>query len=298
MPQRMFIHIVITLKLQSKNLDTLVEDIYSKLAPLSNGGALDLDDSLIEEFGESIKKALKTWAIPQRGGKTMLRMSNIGKPMRQLWFDLKNNKEEETSVSSYLPIKFLYGHLLEEVLLFLVRLSEHKVEDEQKEVKVSGIKGHIDCKIDGEVVDIKTASSYAFKKFKAGTLRDDDPFGYMAQLAGYEESEKTDGGGFLVINKETGELTLYRPEELDKPNVKIRIRDIKDSLMLDTPPKEYCYDPVSEGKSGNMKLPRECTYCKHKVSCYPDLRAFQYSKGLVYLTEVVNEPRVEEVYDY
>ena len=64
MPQRMFIHIVITLKLQSKNLDTLVEDIYSKLAPLSNGGALDLDDSLIEEFGESIKKALKTWAIP------------------------------------------------------------------------------------------------------------------------------------------------------------------------------------------------------------------------------------------
>jgi len=67
----------------------------------------------------------------------MLRMSNIGKPMRQLWFDLKNDKEEETSVSRYLPIKFLYGHLLEEVLLFLVRLSKHKVEDEQKEVKVS-----------------------------------------------------------------------------------------------------------------------------------------------------------------
>ena len=59
MPRRMFIHIVITLTLQSKNLDTLVEDIYSELAPLSNGGALDLGDSLIEELGESIKKALK-----------------------------------------------------------------------------------------------------------------------------------------------------------------------------------------------------------------------------------------------
>ena len=36
---------------------------------------------------------------------------------------------------------------------------------------------HIDCKIDGEVVDIKTASNYAYKKFSEQTLRDDDPFG-------------------------------------------------------------------------------------------------------------------------
>ena len=151
--------LVVTLKLQSKNLDTLVEDIYSKLAPLSNGGALDLDDSLIEEFGESIKKALKEWAIPQRSGKTMLRMSNIGKPMRQLWFDLKSDKKEETNISSYLPIKFLYGHMLEEVVLLLVKLSGHDVKDEQKEIEVDGVIGHIDCKIDGEVIDNKKVTT-------------------------------------------------------------------------------------------------------------------------------------------
>ena len=77
----------------------------------------------------------------------------------------------------------------------------------------------MDCKIDGEVIDIKSASGYAFQKFKNGTLADDDAFGYMAQLAGYEKAEGTTGGGFLAINKENGELALFKPQELDKPNI-------------------------------------------------------------------------------
>ena len=44
----------------------------------------------------------------------------------------------------------------------------------EKEVKVKGVQGHMDCVIDGEVIDIKTASGFAFKKFKDGTLREDD----------------------------------------------------------------------------------------------------------------------------
>ena len=48
-----------------------------------------------------------------------------------------------------------------------------------------------------------------------------DSFGYMAQLAGYEAAEGTDQGGFLAINKETGELWFFRPDELDKPDIKV-----------------------------------------------------------------------------
>jgi hypothetical protein len=118
----------------------------------------------------------------------------------------------------------------------------------------------------------------------------------MAQLAGYEEAEGTTNGGFLVINKESGELTLYQPEELDKPYAPKIIEDIKESLNNNEPP-EVCYEPIPEGKSGNMKLPKNCVYCNHKFKCYPDLRVFKYSKGLVYFTEIVNEPKVEEVLD-
>ena len=279
-----------------KKLENLVTDIYSALSPLTEGKALEVSDEDIDNFGEAIKDVVKHWATPKARDNNTLRMSNIGKPSRQLWYDLKYKREESSFEDSHLPIKFLYGHLLEEVLLFLVKMSGHKVEDEQKEVEVKGVKGHIDCKIDGEVIDIKTASGFAFNKFRNGTLREDDPFGYMAQLAGYEEAEGTTNGGFLVINKESGELTLYQPEELDKPYAPKIIEDIKESLNNNEPP-EVCYEPIPEGKSGNMKLPKNCVYCNHKFRCYPDLRVFKYSKGLVYFTEIVNEPKVEEVLD-
>jgi len=190
--------------------------------------------------------------------------------------------------------------LLEEIVLFLIKLSGHTVTNEQKEITVSGIKGHMDCVIDGEAVDIKTASGFAFKKFKDGTLAENDIFGYMAQLAGYEAAEGTSNGGFLALNKESGELALYKPDNFDKPNIKKKIRDVKAAVKLDKPPN-LCYNPIPDGKSGNMQLPRECVYCRHKFECHKDsnegkgLRVFKYSNGLRYLTQVPKVPNVIEV---
>jgi hypothetical protein len=282
-----------------KTLDTLVEDIYNKIGVLADGDHIDLDEDTIEQFGESMKEILYSWSHPEPRGKSTLRMSNIGKKERQLWFDMKSEGTPERMPPS-LFIKFLYGHLLEEIVLFLIKLSGHTVTSEQKEVTVSGIKGHMDCVIDGEVVDIKTASGFAFKKFKDGTLAENDIFGYMAQLAGYEAAEGTSNGGFLALNKESGELALYKPDNFDKPNIKKKIRDVKAAVKLDKPPN-LCYNPIPDGKSGNMQLPRECVYCRHKFECHKDsnegkgLRVFKYSNGLRYLTQVPKVPNVIEV---
>ena len=288
-------------KNKTKTLDTLVEDIYNKIGVLADGEHIDLDPDSIEQFGESMKEILYKWSHPEPRGDATLRMSNIGRKSRQLWFDMKSEGTPERMPPS-LFIKFLYGHLLEEIVIFLIKLSGHDVTDEQKEIKVSGIKGHMDCVIDGEVVDIKTASGYAFKKFKDGTLAENDMFGYMAQLAGYEQAQGTDKGGFLALNKESGELALYRPDNFDKPNIKKKITDIKKAVKLSTPP-ELCYSPVPDGKSGNMQLPRECTYCRHKFECHKDsnegkgLRVFKYSNGYRYLTKSPKIPNVIEVTD-
>jgi len=288
------------MKKKTKTLDTLVQDIYNKISVLGKGEHIDLDKDTIEQFGESMKEILYNWSHPEPRGNEKLRMSNIGRKSRQLWFDTRAEDTQSENIPAHVFIKFLYGHLLEEIVLFLIRLSGHTVTNEQKEVKVNGIKGHMDCVIDGEVVDIKTASSYAFKKFKDGTLAEQDTFGYLAQLAGYEAAEGTNNGGFLALNKESGELTLYRPDDFDKPNIKKRITDIKKLVKLETPP-ELCYNPIPEGKSGNMKLPRECTYCRHKFECHKDsnngqgLRVFKYSDGLRYFTQVPSEPKVIEV---
>ena len=282
-----------------KTLDTLVEDIYNKIGVLADGEHIDLDPDSIEQFGESMKEILYKWSHPEPRGDATLRMSNIGRKSRQLWFDMKSEGTPERMPPS-LFIKFLYGHLLEEIVIFLIKLSGHTVTDEQKEIKVSGIKGHMDCVIDGEVVDIKTASGFAFKKFKDGTLAEDDPFGYMAQLAGYESAEGTTHGGFLALNKESGELAMFKPDNFDKPNIKKKITDIKKAVKLATPP-DKCYDDEPDGKSGNMKLARGCTWCRFKHDCHKDandgkgLRVFKYSTGYRYLTQVPKVPNVIEV---
>lgn len=287
--------------MNSSNLNSnIVEDIYRQIDKL-NDGPLDISEDLIEEFGEAIKDVIRSWSVPQQRDGFTLRMSNIGRPMRQLWFD-KNSKINNNKILPATFIKFLYGHLLEELVLLLAKMSGHEVTDQQKEIDVSGIKGHMDCKIDGEVVDIKSASGFSFSKFSKGLLSDEDPFGYLTQLAAYEHAEGTNNGGFLAINKETGELAFYQPEELDKPNVKQRIKDLKHKLDLVNPP-ELCYAPIPEGKSGNMRIAKNCVYCPHKFECHKDsndgegLRVFKYSKGPMYFTKVVKKPKVDEVYE-
>ena len=225
-------------------------------------------------------------------------MSNIGRPARQLYYSQKDTQEIKHHAST--QIKFLYGHIMEDLLIFLTKLSGHSVTDEQKEVLVDDVLGHMDCKIDGEVIDIKTASGFGFKKFKNKTLAEDDPFGYVSQLAGYERAEGTANGGFLALNKESGELTLYQPEDLDKPNVNTLISNIESALKGDAPP-DKCYKPIKSGSKGNMKLPMGCVYCSHKFVCNADtndgkgLRVFKYAKGLEYMTKVVSLPKVEEL---
>ena len=282
-----------------KTLDTLVQDIYEVIEVLNEDEAIDIPEDMYEQFGRDMEDALRHWATPIDRPKNGLRMSNIGRPLRRLWYDL-NTEQEKEQIDAPTFIKFLYGHLLEVLLLFFVRLAGHVVESEQKEISVSGIKGHMDSVIDGEVIDVKTASGYAFKKFKDGTLAQNDSFGYLSQLAGYEKAEKTNNGGFLVMNKETGELTVFIPDDLEKPNITHRIKEVKQAMKRKTPPN-YCYPPIPDGVSGNMKLPRDCNWCPHKFECHKDandgqgLRTFNYAKGRVYLTQVEKLPNVQEV---
>ena len=254
------------------SLTNLVSDIYETIQPLCDGNSIDISDDLIDELSDNIRSVFKQWQdVPERNKKFTIRDKAVRKVLDII-----------------------------EVLLFLVKISGHNVSDCQKEISVKGVSGHMDCKIDGEVVDIKTASGRAFQKFSNGTLPDDDPFGYIAQLSGYEQAEGTNNGGFLAINKETGELAFFQPEELDKINIDDKIDSLTSSLEKHTPP-EKCYNPIPEGKAGNMKLPKGCVYCAYKFECHSDtndgkgLRTFNYAKGPVYLTKVKSEPRVEEI---
>lgn len=229
-----------------------------------------------------------------------LRVSNLGKPDRQMWYEANDPTTEE--LAPHTKFKFMYGDILELLLLFLASEAGHSVSKEQIEVVVNGIKGHIDAEIDGVVVDCKSASTHSFKKFRDGTLAEDDPFGYMEQLAGYSKGLGGLPGAFLAVDKQNGHIALMKvpKEELDALQIEERIDHLRDVVTQPEPP-ERCYDPVPEGKSGNMKLAVGCSYCPHKFKCWADsnngigLRTFLYSSGPVHLVQVENEPRVLEV---
>jgi len=220
-------------------------------------------------------------------------MSNVGKPNRQLWYDVNTDATAE-ELGPDVMFRFLYGHVVEELLLFFVDLAGHKVEMQQAEVDVCGLKGHIDSVIDGVVIDIKTASDFSFKKFKEGKLAENDPFGYLAQLAGYEHGLKKQGGGFFVANKSTGELCLFRPDDLELPNIETRINNVREELKQDVPPTR-CHPTIDKGKGGNEGLHSSCKWCSHKVACNPTARVFRYATNDEFLTKVVVTPRVDEV---
>jgi hypothetical protein len=281
----------------TKTLDTLVEDIYQLFDDsLNHEEGLKIPEEDLDHLVNSIKDTILHWAEPRASKKHTLRMSNVGYPNRKLWFDAQAEDNSDSSLKPSDAMKFLFGHVVEELVLFFARLAGHKVENEQKEVDVDGVLGHMDCTIDGQVVDVKTASPYSFQKFVNGRVAEEDPFGYMAQLAGYEHAMGTEGGGFLVVNKVTGELTLFRPDFSDLPNIQDRIAQLRKELGLKKPPP-FCYPPVVQD-NGNTKIAKDCLFCKHKVPCYADegVRVFRYASGDEFLIgEVVKLPRVEEV---
>ena len=285
-----------------KTIDTLVKDIYD----LFSLDPIKMDekevDKHIDTFGEMLKVHIKEFMYEEPRTRGNLRLSSIGKPDRQLWYDVNSKKEIEDLTPST-RIKFLYGYILEELLLLCSSIAGHKVTDQQKEVSVEGVIGHQDSMIDDVLVDCKSASGYSFKKFKQNTLLEDDPFGYIAQISAYAEANKVNQAAFLVIDKSSGEICLTPVHQMEMINAKERVKHLKGMVSNDNVP-DRCYDSIADGESGNLKLPIGCVYCGHKRECWSDcnqgkgLRAFKYSRGLNYLTKVVKEPKVEEVINW
>lgn len=284
----------------NKTTDNVVQDIYALMESKDADPSVNVELE-IEKFGEGVKALMRTeFGRKKREDNRKLRLSNIGRTDRYLWNHVNGTEGEKIQPHTY--VKFMYGHLIEEMLLFLTRMAGHSVTDEQKVCKVEGIVGHMDCKIDGVVTDVKSASSFGFKKFKDGTLAYDDPFGYIDQIKAYAHSEGQTKFGWLAMDKANGHLTYLKYDLTDteapeyealKGDITDRVKHIK-KLVEQPEPAEWCYQPVPDGKSGNSKLSIGCSYCQFKDHCYPELRVFNYSYGPKFLVEVVNEPRVQE----
>lgn len=276
------------------NISTLIPDIYSLL-----DDPKDIEKESITELTDVLTKVIQSSLFEERTG-TYLRLSNWSAPCkRQLWYKI-HFPEEMEKLPAKAKLMFLIGHVCEAVLLFLAKEAGHEVKGQQDRLEVAGVEGHRDGIIDGRVVDAKSASPYSFEKFRGHRLEQEDAFGYVGQLRSYVKSSGDDvapsernRGSFLAIQKVTGELALDT-YEFDGKGLEDEILDVKAVLGKPYPP-ERGFQPEAMGAKGNLKLPVACSYCPAKALCHPGVRKFLYSSGPVYLTKVIEIPKVPEV---
>jgi len=278
----------------NKTLSTLVEDIYFLFDPEVHH---EPSEENLEAFCNSMKDLLRSRLSKYNPPESPLRFSSLGKPNRQMWYEAHPVDGGKEAMLPKTYLKFMYGDIIEQMLLFLAKESGHIVENEQGEVEVDGVKGHIDAIIDGVVVDVKSASPYGYKKFEEGTVTEDDPFGYVAQLSGYASVlTPGEGAAWLAQDKVSGDICVSTISSVivRHHDPKERIAELRAAIAKPEPP-ERCYEDKPDGKSGNRKLDTGCSYCSHKFRCWPTLRGFAYSTGPRYLTVVERVPDVPEI---
>ena len=272
-----------------------------------------VDSKLVEEFGEACKNALlKQFSEPRKENKSP-RMSSIGRPLCQLQMEAKGIKGEGAPYNS--KMRNTFGDLIEALAIFVMKSAGVNIEDEHKKVQYEKdgtiIDGEYDTKIDQKIWDIKSASPYSFEKkfgesggFEA--VAEDDAFGYVPQGYLYSESLKLPFGGWIVINKSTGEWTVCETpiadSEYRSKALSLAINNAK-ALENDEPFKK-CYEDIEETfrgkKTGNRVLGTVCSFCPYKLPCWGSkvqLLPQQQSQGKypkwVWYTEV-NNPRKDE----
>jgi hypothetical protein len=276
----------------TKTLDTLIPDIYSLF-----DGTFEFNEERVQKFGQNLAGHLAARLSEEReDGK--LRMSSTGVQCdRRLWLQV-NKPEQALPHSPATKFKFLYGDILEELVLFLAAEAGHSVEGTQTVLEIEGVKGHRDAVVDGTTIDVKSASGWSMAKFENHEVSDES-FGYLTQLGSYLYAGRNDPvvlnkdvAGFLAVNKENGDmvLDLYPLGGIDYSEI---MRKKKAIVSLEEmPPRGF--NDKEEGKSGNRKLDTACRYCPFKKVCWPDVTMWMYSKGPVFLTTVQRTPDVPQ----
>lgn len=281
--------------MSNKSIDSLVSDIYNILDEDTNH---EPSEENLEWIGNAVRDLLRSRLSVRERKAAALRFSALGKPDRQLWYGVHHpDKAERMQPKTYM--KFLYGDVIELLLLFLAKEAGHTVERAQERVESEGVVGHIDAVIDGVTVDVKSASPFSYAKFEDGRFHTDDPFGYIQQIGGYRNEIGTERAGFLVANKVHGDICFaeVRRSTLDEHQPAPRIRHLKEVLASEQEP-ERCYLDKPDGKSGNRILATSCSYCPFKFHCWRDanggrgLEVYNYSTGPKFFTRVEREPRV------
>ena len=266
-------------------------------------GNSTMSDETIQQVASDITEALvKQFGSGSSRGDFTLRMSNVGRPYCQLWYD-KNKPKVAVPLPTTFVMNMMIGDIVEAVFKGILKEAGVKYQNSDRvklELDNTSISGTYDIVIDGAVDDIKSASDWSYKyKFESyDSLKSGDAFGYIGQLAGYAKASGLKAGGWWVINKATGAFKYIRAKWLDVDNEVKEIQNKATKLKENT--FERCFEPVVEmfrGKpTGNKVLSTTCGFCQYRYDCWSTLQEKPAVKSQAKEPKIVNYVELAEEY--
>jgi len=251
--------------------------LHKYMSDASNG-ASDMSEETIQQVGRDVMEALRKQFGKRENKKFSLRMSNVGRPTCQLWYE-KNKPELAQPKGNNFIMNMMIGDIVEAVFKGLLTEAGVQYEDTKKvslDLPDTSISGSYDIVIRDAVDDIKSASDWSYKhKFESyDTLASNDSFGYVAQLAGYAKASGKKAGGWWVVNKARGSFKYVPATSID---VDIEVDKIDATVKKVNENKfERCFEPVKETfrkkETGNLVLNKNCSFCSYRFDCWPNLQ--------------------------
>jgi len=248
-------------------LDDATNGKSSMSAKTIAGIKKDIGEALKRQFGSRTKRR-----------NFQLRMSNVGRPTCQLWFE-KNQPEKSHPLPTTFVMNMMLGDIVEAVFKGLMREAKVKFDDSDKVFLNIGnhkVSGTYDLVLNDAVDDIKSASDWSYRnKFDSfDTVSADDAFGYVGQLAGYAKAVGKKAGGWWVVNKANGSFKYVPADNID---VDKEVAKLEENVKkVESNKFERCYDSEEEtfrGKpTGNRVLSKTCSFCRYKHACWETLQ--------------------------
>ena len=251
-------------------------------------GEVTISPSAIMDFANECRDAIDKQINSRR--EFRIRMSGLGRPICQQILEREKHVEDMDYNAFF---RFLFGDIVESVLVLIMEQADVEIVEKQKAVSldIAGQKilGTLDLILKDEmgvdkVWDVKSASEWAFKFKYTGyggydKIKEDDPFGYVMQGHLYGEATGLPFGGWIVVNKSSGEIAMVEAPDWQEEDRKEYMKDaeVRVKRLLDPNPdfvkpfkSEFeTYKVKGEIiRTGNKTLPKICGMCGYRSHCW------------------------------
>jgi hypothetical protein len=262
------------------NLSFIEVALRGVMEKVSNSEPIDVTSKIKEEFLADMSEAFDKQFNRDPSDPFRIRMSNMGKHSCQLQMNKAGAKKIRKPYNFIM--RMLIGDAVEAWTMVFLKLAKADITGGKDIVSLdiadTTIKGESDVDIEGKVFDIKSSAPWAFKnKWQKGfdAVKRTDDFGYVGQLYGYSEGQKKPMGGWIVVDKSSGETVVVEADLSDAEKQEIR-GNIETTINKVNSDSEFerCFEPEDEffnrKPTGNKRLGITCTFCDYRSTCWPD----------------------------